>query len=227
MKVVDREFVLEYLRAVLDKDGERAQKVVERMLELALGMPEIFQVLTAAQVEIGEMWARGVVSVADEHFATDSTLKCIDLVSERLNGRAVRGRGRALLCTVEGEYHLVGLRMLSELLRNQGWDATVLGSNFSARALVDRARALRDARVDLLCISATMPSSLSLLVETLRRIRAEPVYARTKVVVGGAAFRSRKARSLLSDAPTGKALADHVAWKYDSALRFTRSLMAD
>jgi len=227
MKSTDHEFVLEYLRAALDRDGERARMVIERMLELKLGMSEIFGVLAGAQVEIGEMWAKGVVSVADEHFATDTTLKCIDLVSERLNGRGTRRRGLAFLCTVEGEYHLVGLRMFAELLGNQGWHTIMLGSNFSAGALVERAKALRDSRVDLLCVSATMPSCLSLLVETLRRIRTEPIYERTKIVAGGPAFRSRKARSLLSEGPTGKPLADYVAWKYDSALRFTGSLAVE
>ena len=227
MKTTDGEYVLDYLRAVLDRDGERAREVIERMLDLKLGMPEVFEVLASAQVEVGEMWAKGIVSVADEHFATYTTLKCIDLVAERLDGRAAPRRGLALLCTVEGEYHLVGLKMFSELLRNQGWDTVLLGSNFSARALVERAEALRDGRVDLLCISVTMPSCLPLVVETLRRIRAEPAYARTKIVVGGAALRSGRVRSLLSDGATIKALADHVASKYDSALSFTGSLEAD
>jgi len=223
MSRADQEYMLEYLRAVLDKDEGRAKKVIGRMLDLELGMPEIFQVLAGAQFEIGDLWARGVISVADEHFATKTTLESIEMVSERLNRMRGRGRGRALLCTVEGEYHEVGLRMFSELLRNQGWETVLLGSNFSASALIERAKATAGG-IDLLCISATMPSGVPLLLATLRKVRAEPLYGRTKLVIGGAAFRSKRNRLLMSESVAGKKLADYVSWKHDAALDYTASL---
>jgi MerR family transcriptional regulator, light-induced transcriptional regulator len=223
MSRADQEYMLEYLRAVIDKDGGRAKKVIDRMLDQDCGMLEVFEVLAGAQFEIGDLWERGVISVADEHFATKTTLESIEIVSQRLNRIRPRGRGLALLCTVEGEYHEVGLRMFSELLRNRGWETVLLGSSFSASAITDRARAIKGG-IDLLCISATMQSGVPLLLETLRRLRIEPIYEKTKIVVGGAVFKSKRNRLLLSESVAGKKLADHVSWKHDAALDFTSSL---
>jgi MerR family transcriptional regulator, light-induced transcriptional regulator len=218
----NQEYVLEYLRAVLDKDGVRARRVIDQMLERELGMAEVFGALTDAQFEIGDMWARGVISVADEQFATRTTLDSITRVAEHLRRWRKERRGLALLCTVEGEYHEVGLRMFSELLRDQGWETVLLGTSFSASALVERAKT--EGGVDLLCVSATMPSCLPLLIETLREIRAEPVFSRTKILVGGSVFRSKRTRSLLSDGATAERLVDYVSWKQDDALDYTASL---
>ncbi|MDG6920552.1 MAG: cobalamin-dependent protein [Nitrososphaerota archaeon] len=217
------EQVREYLGAVLDRDRSSALSTVDRMLESKKDMAEAFNLLAAAQVEIGEMWAKGIVSVADEHFATNVTLECVDIVSERLSRPRVRRRGLAFLCTVEGEYHLVGLKMFSELLRDQGWETVILGSSFSAESLSRRADALRGRRVDLLCISATMPSCLPLLVDTLEAIRTVPAYSRASIIVGGHAVTSRRWRDALSHGRDG-ALADFLARGYESALKFAASL---
>jgi methanogenic corrinoid protein MtbC1 len=223
MSRADQEYMLEYIRAVLDKDDGRAKKVIGRMLDQECGMLQVFGVLAGAQFEIGDLWERGVISVADEHFATKTTLESIEIVSERLNRVRARRRGRALLCTVEGEYHEVGLRMFSELLRNRGWDTVLLGSSFSASALVDRAKAAGGG-IDLLCISATMQSGMPLLLETLRKLRTVPIYEKTKIVVGGALFSSKRNRLLLSESVAGKKLADYVSWKHEPALDYASSL---
>ncbi len=212
----------EYLTAVLDRDEGRARRLVQQMLARGMGMAAIFDVLSSAQVRVGELWERGVISVSDEHFATKTTLECVDLVSEHLAKFRRRSRGTALLCTVEGEYHEVGLRMFSELLREQGWETDFLGSRSSFPALLEHAK--RRGGVDLLCISATMPSSLPALISMLKRIRAEPLFSRTKIVVGGSVFRSRRARNSLLPSPSAAGLADSVSERHAPALRYTASL---
>ncbi len=215
--------VREYVGAVLDKDRRHALSVIEQALESKKDMLDAFNLLAAAQSEIGEMWAKGIVSVADEHFATNVTLECIDIVARRTSRPNSGIRGLTFLCTVEGEYHLVGLEMFSELLRSQGWETVVLGSNCSAESLLRRAKNLQGAGVELLCISATMPSCVPLLLETLKELRSEPIYARAKIVVGGHAVASRKWLGAFARGQT-HALVDFVARDYESALKFTATL---
>lgn len=49
--------VARYLRAVLDKDKQRAQSVI---LDLAKRkqLTEVFDVIAATQIEIGKLWAQ-------------------------------------------------------------------------------------------------------------------------------------------------------------------------
>jgi methanogenic corrinoid protein MtbC1 len=128
-------------------------------------------------------------------------------------------RGTAVLCNIEGEYHEVGLRMFAELLREQGWETDFLGSNSYVDSLRERAR--RTGGFGLLCVSATMPSNIPSLIARLRMMKEEPLFAKTKIVVGGSAFRSYRARAALLSPP---GIADVVAEDFLSALRYTASL---
>ena len=222
MKKTLQPYIDEYLRAALDRDQGRAKTVVVRMIAEGSDLATVFDVLAAAQHRVGDLWEKGVASVSDEHFVTDTTLSCVSFASERLAKFRRTARGLAILFTAEGEYHVVALKMLSELLRDQGWDVEFLGPNPSSKYVLERARAR--GRVDMICVSATMPSSLPNLVETLRKIRAEPFFANTKVVAGGPVFRSNRARGLLRGGADGVALADSVSEGQAPALKFTASL---
>jgi MerR family transcriptional regulator, light-induced transcriptional regulator len=222
MKKAVQPYIDEYLRAALDRDQERAEAVVARMIAGGSDLATVFEVLAAAQHRVGDLWEKGVASVSDEHFVTDTTLSCVSFASERLAKFRRTTRGLAILFTAEGEYHVVALKMLSELLRDQGWDTEFLGSNPSSKYVLERARA--KGKVDLICVSATMPSSLPNLVETLQKIRAEPFFANAKIVAGGPVFRSKRASVLLRGGAGGGALADSVSEGQTPALKFTASL---
>src|SRR4029453_5883093 len=75
---------------------------------------------------LGERWASGEVSVAQEHFASN-------LLRGRLLGVAPgwgQGRGpAAVLACVPGEHHELGLLAFGVALRRRGWRITYLGTD--------------------------------------------------------------------------------------------------
>jgi len=216
-------YTAEYLQAVLEKEKDRSSSVVARMLEDGFDMISVFRVLGDAQVEIGELWEKGLIGITDEQFSTATTLECITEVSAYFRKFRRETRGIALLCTVEGEFHEVALRMLAELLREQGWDAVVTGHDASILDLVSRARTEK-GRIDLLCLSAVMPASILPLVRALGKIRGDPRFSGTKIIVGGPLFSSKRARMSLVDSTTGKSLADYVSTNLADAMKYLDSL---
>jgi MerR family transcriptional regulator, light-induced transcriptional regulator len=69
--------------------------------------------------EIGSAWARGELSVIDEHIASDRLIRGLARC-----GDAIRVPGdapAAFLITAEGDEHTVGLAMAEVCLREQGW----------------------------------------------------------------------------------------------------------
>ena len=216
-------FAAEYLQAVLEKEKDRSSSVVARMPEEGFDMISVFRVLGDAQVEIGELWEKGLIGITDEQFSTATTLECIKEVAARFRKFRREARGIAMLCTVEGEFHQVALRMLAELLRERGWDTVVTGQNTSVLDLVSRARTEK-GRIDLLCFSAVMPASIPPLVRVLGRIRGDPLFSRTRIIVGGPLFNSKRARMSLVDNKTGKSLADHVSTNLADAMKYLDSL---
>jgi len=121
--------------------------------------------------------------------------------------------------TVQGEFHILGLRMLEELLKNDGWDAEILPQG-NLKATV--AELSKRRRVDAICLAATMPSNVERVAETIRLIRATPGLGSMKVIVGGPAFDTKEARSELTDRDGGS-LADLVARNMSEAVEFIKA----
>lgn len=69
--------------------------------------------------EIGESWARGELTVVEEHMATQLLTRSLARVSEGLH--IPETAPRALLMTLEQEDHTIGLSIVELTLREVGW----------------------------------------------------------------------------------------------------------
>ena len=129
---------------------------------------------------VGELWERGKISVADEHIATEITVRVLALQREVQRVEQSRGGRRVVLATPAGEHHVVALRMVANLLRSAGYDVVMLGADVPGIALAAAARRL-DAQV--ICISVTMPERADQVlnaIDEVRRVRPSAAF-----IVGG------------------------------------------
>ncbi|HSC72652.1 MAG TPA: MerR family transcriptional regulator [Gaiellaceae bacterium] len=101
--------------------------------------------------ELGERWARGEASVAEEHFASG-------VLRGRLLGLArdwARGLGRpCLLACAPGEQHDLGLIVFGLALRARGWRIGYLGADMPVDSVTSAAAALAPAFVVISSVSA-------------------------------------------------------------------------
>jgi DNA-binding transcriptional MerR regulator len=116
--------------------------------------------------ELGERWATGAASIAQEHFASA-------LLRGRLLGLA-RGWGsgvgpRALLACVRGEEHDLGLLCFGLALRARGWRITYLGTDTPTSSLADAASLVRPELVVVNVVNAAVSSETRLELEALAR----------------------------------------------------------
>jgi methanogenic corrinoid protein MtbC1 len=120
-------------------DVDAVTAAVEQTLLTLAPETSFAEVLGPALVEIGELWARGEVSVAQEHLASGAVRAALlRLLADR------RGsvRGVAVLACAPGERHEIGLLMLAVLLRASGWQVAYLGPDTPTEAAVALAREL-------------------------------------------------------------------------------------
>lgn len=173
----------EIVRAALREAIERADSAaIARLLDqaFALGPVEatLAEVVRPTLEEVGELWAAGRFTVAQEHLVSGAVRARLD----RLLADARAGvRGVALLACAPGERHELGLLMLAVLLRADGWQVAYLGADTplaDAFALAERL----DAR--LVCLSAGLPDRLGELERELAATRVPP---RVEIVAGGRA----------------------------------------
>ena len=155
-----------------DFDDAGAQAVLDELLAGFSAEIVVTEVILPTLERLGDRWARGEVSVAQEHFA--STL---------LRGRMLAlGRGwdrgvgpRAVLACPSGELHDVGLIAFGLALRAHGWRITYLGQDTPIDTVVTTVAALEPAALVLAVMDAER------LVPIASQLDAMP----TKVYVGG------------------------------------------
>src|SRR5436190_10712877 len=132
-------------------DDDGAQAVLDRLLASFSAEAVVGAVILPTLERLGEGWARGEVTVAQEHFA--STL---------LRGRMLalgrgwdRGAGpRAVLACPSGELHDLGLIAFALALRSHGWRITYLGQDTPAETILSAAEALQPAAVVVAAVDA-------------------------------------------------------------------------
>ncbi len=133
-----------------------------------------------AQYEIGDLWYRGEIGIADEHRAT-AIVEEITLALPPTPAQGRAARGRCVLAAVGSEQHVVGLRLLCAALEDDGWTVTMLGGRTPATDLAEMVRKLRPRFVGLSAGYLPQPASLKATIEDLKRLRVP-------VLVGGPAF---------------------------------------
>jgi methanogenic corrinoid protein MtbC1 len=174
--------------ATIASDVDALGQLVDQSLALSTLDESFFEVLTPALVQIGDRWASGAVSVAQEHLAS-STVRAALL--KLLSDQRAPVHGTAVLACAPGELHEIGLLMLAVMLRSDGWQVAYLGADTpfaDAMTLADRLDATA------LCFSAASKETARDLVKQLGET---PPRESLAVVVGGRGARKTDVRDAL------------------------------
>jgi diguanylate cyclase (GGDEF)-like protein len=161
-----------------------AERVAEEAIGAGFGAAGVHcRVIAPAMQWLGELWERGEVTVADEHLATAISHNVLARLFPRLLDAPSRSRERVMLAAAEGEHHVLGLRMVADMLEGAGFDVLYLGADVPLDALIGACEKHRPAVVGL---AATMPLALPMVLAELVEVSSlEPP---PKLMVGGRAF---------------------------------------
>jgi methanogenic corrinoid protein MtbC1/DNA-binding XRE family transcriptional regulator len=173
-----------YLEALVRGDAAAAGAVVEEARRRGLSVEQIYlHLLAPALAEVGARWRAQRLSVADEHLASEITLREMERLRERLAPPPGSGP-QAVLASVEGEAHAIGLRMFGDFLTINGWTIDYLGANVPADDLAELVARRRPVLVALSVTQTDRLPALTLAASALRKLGSS-----TPVLAGGAALR--------------------------------------
>jgi methanogenic corrinoid protein MtbC1 len=183
--VTESEVLDAYLAGIVAGDPRRALGVVDAARLGGMDVRTVYlSVLQPALYEVGRRWERGLMSVAQEHFATAVTQTVMSRLAGELLLRAPLGRRSIIAACVDAERHEVGLRMLCDLLEVEGWTTIYLGPTVPTADLV---RMVGERRPDALALSVSLAPHLLPLRQAIADVRAlgapQPV-----ILVGGRAL---------------------------------------
>jgi MerR family transcriptional regulator, light-induced transcriptional regulator len=163
-------------------------------------------IIVPALTEVGDRWHQGAVSVVQANFATgflrQRVTSLFTAYSQPASGPlAVAGSG-------PGEWHDIGILLVSLALRRRGWRVLYLGQNVPVSQLTG---VLPDPQPELICFSATTVESVDLLLAALKTIARRPATG-PRLLLGGRAFNLHpELRGYIPDSYLGATASDAVA----------------
>jgi excisionase family DNA binding protein len=106
--------------------------------------------LAVALAEMGDQWARGRLTIAEEHVASDALARALARVGEALPSRL--DGPRSLLACAGDDEHTLGLSLAELCLRELGWTPLWLGRRTPVAEIV---RLVRRDQVTMVALSAS------------------------------------------------------------------------
>jgi MerR family transcriptional regulator, light-induced transcriptional regulator len=179
------ELAKRYLASVL---AGRRQEALDVLLDdgLTAALPAqrlYLEVVQRAQREIGRLWARNRIGIADEHAASAIARCAVAHLREHLPAAATNGPTVVVAC-VEGERHDLGAQMVADFLEMAGFTVRFLGADVPCRSLVAMIADDPPAMVALSAGTVRAIPSLRRTVAALRRVMRD----RIRLAAGGHAF---------------------------------------
>lgn len=115
------------LSRLAHRDVRGATDLALGLLEDGSSFEEVVAILAAAQEIVGERWRRNEWTVAQEHAATSAADRVLAAIASTSSERS--RYPTVAVVSAEGEWHSLAPRMVTDVLRSYGWDATFLGGS--------------------------------------------------------------------------------------------------
>ncbi|MCK8818192.1 helix-turn-helix domain-containing protein [Natroniella sulfidigena] len=174
-----------YLNRLLAGKEHSAYQLIQKTIADGVKIEEIYlNVFEPSLRTIGDLWEKNKVTVAQEHYFSTATESIMSKICPRINSDAQKNYS-LLSLSANGEFHNIGIRMITDLLSLEGWETYYLGSNLPTHSLITT---LQNLDIDLIAISATMSYNIEAVENLITAIRSTLPKSKAKIIVGGYTF---------------------------------------
>lgn len=180
-----REAAEQYLFLLLGGKRKEALALINELTNTGQTIPAIYEyVFAATQYEVGLLWQTNKITVAHEHYCTAATQMIMSSLYPYIF-ESKKKEAKLVACTIAGDYHEIGIRMVSDMFELDGWNTYYLGSGMPD---VNILTALKEQAADVFALSVTMAYHVSRADKLIKKIRADKELNKLKILVGGYAF---------------------------------------
>lgn len=136
-------------------------------------------VLFPALSELGRLWERNQIGIADEHIASEIVRQIIAYKASQIE-TSVTAKGTAIVGCVPDEQHDIPALALANLLEEDGWQTRFFGASVPRADIVDLAARLQPG---LACLVVKTVPRMDAAIRLIAELRAAAPAMR--VMVGG------------------------------------------
>jgi len=196
--------------AVLEGDGEKSPKLVQRALDQGLGAKDILENgLVPGMNEVGIRFKRGDMFVPEVLMSADAMKEGLELLRPHLVAAGAKLAGKIVMGTVKGDLHDIGKNLVGMMCEGAGFEVINLGFNVEPEKFVE---AIKEHQPEIVGMSALLTTTMRSMGYAIKAIEEAGLRDQVKIMVGGApvdrAFAERiGADGYGSNGPSGADLA--------------------
>lgn len=174
-----------FLSFLLKADYKSCIKMAEEIAKTKNAIKDFYlHIVQPAIYEIGELWEKGKISVAEEHLATSIVSRIMANMYKKIIIEK-KNKSKAIITSAPNEFHEVGSRIVADLLELYGWDIIYLGANTPD---IELFKMIKKVKPKFIGISVTMPFNLDRVLNIVNSLKKNANINKTKILVGGIVF---------------------------------------
>ena len=147
-------------------------------------IPEFYEkILRPAMYDIGSLWRDGKLDVGSEHVASNTATRLIESMNTKLKSKSKAKT--ILICTPDGEYHIIPCLMIETYLTLRGYNVINLSPSVPTKSLINH---IDKEKPDLVLVSITLGEHVKAGIQLAKNIKKLKI----PVIVGGQALKDNK-----------------------------------
>ncbi|MEJ2658065.1 MAG: corrinoid protein [Desulfobacterales bacterium] len=198
--------IIESIRKnIYDGDENNTVELVKKALDEGKTATEILDDgLVAGLRDCGDGFERGEKFIPEMLMSSESMKKAMEVLKPLLlEGTGQGSAGRAVLATVEGDVHDIGLELVGTMLETAGFEVRNMGPDVPTEDIV---AAVKENKPHIVGLSALLSNTMDVMPDVIEALAKSELRDSVKVMIGGA--------------PVKQDFADEIGadgWAYDAA----------
>jgi 5-methyltetrahydrofolate--homocysteine methyltransferase len=179
--------------------GKRKEAVEETRKALAAGVDPaaiMKEGLIGAMSIVGQKFSSGEFFLPQMMIAARAMTEVIPVIKPHLVGEAAKKKGKAVVGTVQGDFHDIGKNIVKMMMEGAGYEVVDLGVDVGAEKFVDT---VRKESPDFVLMSALITLTMESCRRTIQALNEAGLRGGVKVGVGGAPLTQKFADEIGAD----------------------------
>ena len=171
-------------KKLTDGDIQGSLKIYEEYIKI-FNVSDFFdKILKPVMYKIGDDWAKGKISIATEHVASNVAQTLVKIIMDRVS--SIGSKKKIMICVPLGEEHNLGCDVLETYLSIKGYKTYNMGTSMPTESILNFIEANKP---DILLLSITLEDNIGAGQRLVRKIKDQ---ANIPILVGGFALQSEK-----------------------------------